>query len=383
MAVALTHTQPRPSDPPAVPEEPKARLPLFAAYPSLEEIPWTSLSDYPSPVQRLEKSGRALHHPHLWIKRDDLLGTVYGGNKVRKLEFILGEARRRGFERIIVVGGIGSHHVLASALYAKSLGLDVTAILFPQPATAYVRDVLLALFSLGVDCQLTRSRAWMLPHVLMEYFHRQVVRVDKYPLVVYPGGSSPLGCLGYVNAAFEIKRQTETGDLPPPATLYVPLGSGGTMAGLVVGFALAQLSCKVIGVRVVERSMCNRFVVASLAQRTLEYMRTFDPVFGQTKITLDMVHVEGGYLGGGYGHPTPEAQEAIRFAKEHEKLKLEPTYSGKTFAAFMKLAPSEKGVPVLFWDTYNSKSIQSLIQLKVKDLPWKFRRLLSVETPPR
>ncbi|MBI2889666.1 MAG: pyridoxal-phosphate dependent enzyme [Nitrospirae bacterium] len=362
---------------------PQARtIPLFARFPGLrEDVPWLSLTRYPSPTRRLFSAGRKLGHPHLWMKCDNTLGTQYGGNKIRKLEFILAEARQRGDEEIIVVGGIGSHHVLASAVHAKQMGLKVHAVLFPQPPSPHVEEVLRAVVSLGVECHLCTNRAWMIPKVLLEYVRRYLVRVSKAPYVVYPGGSSALGSLGYVNAALELRAQVDAGDVPQPGVIVVPLGSGGTMAGLLVGLQLADLSSQVVGVRVVERTVCNRFVVASLANRIVDYLLRLDPNLPLHPVKPAEVLVEGDYLGRGYGWPTEQAEEAIRFARTQEKVVLEATYSGKAFAAAMAYSRVHKGIPILFWNTYNSRPMRSLIHCSVDDLPPRFKALLARSHP--
>lgn len=371
-------TQDAPDPGQAPPPAPtRSTLPLFSLYPALQdEVPWTSLTEYPSPTRRLKRSGNALGHPHLWIKRDDMLGSAYGGNKIRKLEFILADARRQSSEDLITVGGIGSHHVLASAIYARQLGMKVTAVLFPQPVTPHVRDVLLALFSLGVDCRLCRNRVFLLPQVLWEYTRRRFVRVTKSPYVIGPGGSSILGSLGYVNAALELKQQIDRGDVALPATIYIPLGSGGTMAGLLIGLALAGLPTRVVGVRVVEGLVCNRYIVASLAEKVLQLLRRADPALNKVKIPPDQIHIDAEQLGRGYGWPTEGGEKAVQFMKDNERILLETTYTGKAFAAFMDHAPSEKRVPILFWNTFNSKPVHSMIRARVKDLPADFRALL-------
>src|SRR5713101_2838243 len=127
-------------------------IPLFKSYPQLEEnIPWTRLCNYPSPVEKLPNLGRAVGADEIWIKRDDLLSSIYGGNKVRKLEFILADARSRGAKTLITVGGLGSNHALALAAYSRNLGFRSVLVLFNQPETNWVRKNLILDLYFGAE----------------------------------------------------------------------------------------------------------------------------------------------------------------------------------------------------------------------------------------
>src|ERR1700758_3621977 len=130
----------------------KDTLPLFKFYPFLEEnVPWILLGKYPSPVEKLSNLQRAFGANELWIKRDDLLSNIYGGNKVRKLEFILADARSRKSNTLITVGGLGSNHALALTMHSKNLGFRPVVVLFNQPKTQQVRKNLLLGFHFGAE----------------------------------------------------------------------------------------------------------------------------------------------------------------------------------------------------------------------------------------
>ncbi|HEY1586869.1 MAG TPA: hypothetical protein VGH63_14345, partial [Polyangia bacterium] len=131
---------------------------LFRAFPSLAAtVPWLPLGRFPTRVARVD--GLVPPSVELWVKHDDESGTAYGGNKVRKLEFILGEARARGAARLVTLGAIGSHHVLATAIYGKQAGFAVDAVVFPQPLTDHVREQMLADVAAGATLHPTHGYA--------------------------------------------------------------------------------------------------------------------------------------------------------------------------------------------------------------------------------
>ena len=308
---------------------------LFRAYPALEgKVPWTALGDFPTPVERVLD---------IWVKRDDRSGALYGGNKVRKLEFLLAEAIAKGAQRIVTMGAIGSHQVLATTLYARRAGLEVCGLVFPQPPTEHARETLLR--SLGAGACLHAARGvWAIPFAYAgcARAHREV------RAFIGPGGSTPLGTLGYVAAALELGEQIRAGELPAPAAVYTPFGSGGTAAGLAVGFRLAKLETRVVAVRVYDRFFAHARHLARLANRTAALLRSRGgPDAGRFRARdFDMVHDQ---FGGAYGRPTPAADAALARATE-AGLHLETTYSAKALAAV--LASERKDV--LFWNTFSS-----------------------------
>src|SRR5688572_13833817 len=121
---------------------------LFDRYPQLARIPWMSLAEVPTPVQPIDLQ---IGGAECWIKRDDLTSQIYGGNKVRKLEFLLAHAAARGVKRLITAGAAGSHHALATAVFGRQTGFAVSLVLFPQPLTDHVRAVLLTDAALGAE----------------------------------------------------------------------------------------------------------------------------------------------------------------------------------------------------------------------------------------
>ncbi|MBN2494603.1 MAG: pyridoxal-phosphate dependent enzyme [Deltaproteobacteria bacterium] len=318
-------------------------------YPELiEALAPIELASLPTPVERMAALGAELTHGGLYVKRDDLSSAVYGGNKVRKLEFLLGEARRQGARTLVTMGGIGSNHLLATALHGRSLGMRTVGVVFPQPLTAEVRRNLDADRAAGVEL-VHCPHKYLLPAFVSWTLGRLAASERRRPLLIPGGGSSPLGSLGFAAAAFELAAQVRDGALPEPAEIFVPYGTGGTSVGLAVGLALCGLRSRVVAVRVIDRILANRPRMALLARGVARLL-------GQHGIALPTaprLEIQPAYFGAGYGHPTPAGRGAQARFLRTEGLALEPTYTAKAAAAFTDRARKTRR-PLLFWHTYNS-----------------------------
>jgi D-cysteine desulfhydrase len=314
----------------------------------VDALPLVALGRWPTPVRRLHTLSAQLG-VELWTKADDLSAPAYGGNKVRKLELLLGAARDAGATRLLTVGGIGSHQVLATAIHGGALGLTTRAVVVPQPTTPQVVANLERARRLGVELLPCGHRA-AVPAALWRHGRQ------ANTFTIGPGGSSPLGAIGYVAAALELGRQVAAGALPAPDEIVVPLGSGGTAAGLWVGLAAAGLSARLVAVRVVERALCNGWLLRLLARRCRGLLARHGvelPPSGE----LEVVHDQAGRC---YGAPTSSAEAACRLAREAEGLELETTYTGKALAALVARSATlagERPPRILFWNTFNSAAI--------------------------
>lgn len=200
-------------------------LPLFRDYPRLQgRLPHVSLGSFPTPVEQLSRVGADIGVDSLYIKRDDMSGRIYGGNKVRKLEFLLGDVMRSKTKRVITLGYAGSNHALACAIYAGQLGLTSTAMLMPQINARYVRQNLLADYHFKAQL-FNYPNLSLLSLAVIGQFYRGLVRDGVFPRFIPAGGSCPLGIAGYVNAALELRDQVAAGMLPEPDRIYVAMGS--------------------------------------------------------------------------------------------------------------------------------------------------------------
>ena len=317
---------------------------LHERFPALAEtLPHLVLSERPTPVRELAGLG-------IWVKEDGAFGSGgWGGNKVRKLEWLIPDARRRGRRSILTFGGLGTNWGLATALYAREHGLETALALVDQPIDAHVSAQLARLGASGARIYRTHTKARtvaMLPWLLA-----RGTRGGRPPYLLPAGGSSPVGGLGYVEAALEIAAQVEAGSLPEPAHVVVPVGTGGTASGLALGFQLAGLRSRVVGVVVNDQLRLDAPVFARLARRTAKLLERRGARLGELRLGPDMLDLTREQIGAGYGHPTEAAARAAALAAE-EGLPLDPVYTAKAMAGLRALrAEGRLGDPVLFLHT--------------------------------
>lgn len=331
--------------------------PLFRRFPELEErLPRLDLCGGPSPVRRLSALEEHLGRPGLWMKNDGLLGTTYGGNKIRKLEFVLADAVRRRASTILTFGGTGSHHCLAAAIYARELGIRVAAVLLEQPDTDEVRTNLRLLESFGART----VRAGSLPLAVAQAArlalrYTELGPPPRVPYLLWVGSSTPLGCAGYVNAAFELADQVREGLLPEPRAVLLPLGSKGTAAGLLLGLRLAGLDTAVVAVQVSDMPTVDARGVARIANATARLLRRSGASIPSVSFRPNDLTVISEAGARRYGHPTREAEEAKDLLRRLEGLTLDSTYTAKTVAAL--IARPQLPRPLLYWHTLNARPL--------------------------
>jgi 1-aminocyclopropane-1-carboxylate deaminase/D-cysteine desulfhydrase-like pyridoxal-dependent ACC family enzyme len=304
----------------------KSLWPLLDRFPHLADVPRVALRAAPTPVEQIGE--------RLWIKRDDLSAVPIGGNKVRALEFLLGQFSEG--DRVVTGGSRGSTHVLATILHARRLGIDIDAASWPQEMNDVAREV-----DARIDREANRrhfrhavtAAAWL---TLQAWRGRNVIPA---------GGTSLLGMLGHVNAAFELAEQVQAGILTHPDRVIVPLGTGGTAVGLALGFGLSGLNARVLGVRVVPRIIARAGRLRRMShglQSRYRLTRPGEHMGDKAAVTI----VESAY-GGAYGRPLPDAATATP-----NGIRLDPTYSAKAFVVADK---SAREANTLFWLTFDSR----------------------------
>jgi D-cysteine desulfhydrase len=315
----------------------------------LRELAWVPVADVPTPVERLSRLSRHLG-VQVWCKRDDQTGLLYGGNKVRKLEWLLGDAARQRAQAIVTMGARGSHHVLATSIYGTQLGFEVHAVMTPQPSTPHVEENFERVRALGTVVHEASSYRHA-PWVLLSSRARLAARGAR-TYWVPPGGSSPRGALGYVEAGLEIAAQIQAGEMPKPAAIFVTLGSGGTVAGLAVGLALRGLHVPIHAVRVVDAWMSSATRLRWLVYRVVGLLRRHDPSWPAVSYAANqLVQIDGEQLGAGYGVGTRASDRALEVCAREESLLLDTTYTAKTMASLMVHAPQMQNKTVLYWHT--------------------------------
>ena len=314
-----------------------------------------TLGCFPTPVEPMPESARLLGLPSLFIKRDDVSGRAYGGNKVRKLEFLLGQALADKRRAVITFGAVGSNHVRATAVYGKELGLQVHAVLAPQPSTPNLEANLFADRAAGATLHFVESYAQALGRGA-ELRDEITIRDGIEPFIIPFGGTNARGTIGFVNAAIELAGQIEAGALPEPDLIYVAYGSTGTASGLALGLAAVGLRTSVVGVRVVPAESSNPGRTKRVMEEAVALLRELDAGFPSVKPESVALEVREGFLGGGYAVATAESLDAVALAGANH-MHLETTYTGRALAALVADARAGKlgGKTVLFWNTYNSR----------------------------
>jgi D-cysteine desulfhydrase len=274
---------------------------------------------------------------------------------VRKLEWILPDVRRRRRGVIFTVGALGTNHGLATALYARKQGIRTVLALVDQPLDEHVKRQLRRIERSGARVYRTHGTLKTIASLPLIYAANTDWRRLRPPYFLTVGGSSPLGALGYVEAALELAGQVERGELPAPAHVMVALGSGGTAAGVMLGFALAGLDTRVVAVQVNDRAPLSARRLARLAERGRRLLERRGAQLPATTVSPADVQVETRWLGAGYGHRTPEGERALELARA-EGLALDPVYTSKTLAALLGLRERDElgGGPTLYWHTYNA-----------------------------
>lgn len=293
----------------------------------IEDFPRIPLAVLPTPIQKLENISRILG-TNVYIKRDDMTGIGLGGNKVRKLEFLLADAKNKGAEIVFTTGGAQSNHAMLTAACCKKLGMTPILILKKRGVTDRKGNILLE-YLMNTDVRFldTGDSADV---------YREMDRVGQESGKVYykipTGGSNALGALGYVNCVKEISEQTDI----KFDYICCAEGSGGTHAGVAMGAKLFMPETKVIGMMVdtdpFEEITTN--IMKGLAELLeLDFVPTVDDVH--------LVDV----CGAGYAIPSPEGNAAIRMMAENEGLFLDPVYTGKAFGGLIQMAREGKFGP--------------------------------------
>lgn len=348
---------------------------LFRAFPAARNgIPWRRFLGGATPVERLRLAVPGL--PDLWVKRDDASCPLYGGNKPRKLEFVIGHALARGSRTLVTTGGLGTNHGLATTILGREAGLGTVLVLLHQPVTPLVRKTLLLHAAYGARHVWGRNVLGTAAQVV-RVLGGATLRGER-PYLVATGGSSARGDLGFVGAACELAEQVRAGALPEPAQLFVAVGTGGTLAGLALGLRLVGLRTRVVGVLVTDILPPSAARIARGARAAHALLRRADPSVPPLRISAGDLHVVRDQLGPGYGASTPAAERAVAIAAD-AGLRLETTYTGKCLAAILASAGAGPPGPVLFWNTYNGVDVAARAprEATLADLPPPLQRLLA------
>ena len=325
---------------------------LSAAFPAVgERLQKMPLADLPTPVER-----RLLDTPAgtraIFVKRDDLTSASYGGNKIRKLEYLFRRAVDRKATRVATFGSVGSNHALATAILAREVGLECTCFLAHQARTPKIPFTLNMHRRLGTEIVRYGSDVATLP-----LFRRYLQHRNAW--VIPLGGSSWVGAVGFVNAGLELAAQIAEEHLPCPDRIYIANGTMGSVAGLLLGLAAAELPIEVHAVRVVDSGLTNRTALDRLLRKTAYLLNRSDTSFDASTAERVRLRWRDEFFAGGYAKYDGETEQAVRLAGQDAGLHLETTYTGKAMAAIVHdlQLPDYQDQPYLFWNTYNSRAL--------------------------
>ena len=317
-------------------------FPLLQRFPALQSLAPVALCSLPTPVEKFADSTQ------LFIKRDDLTRGDQGGNKPRKLEFVLADIQRHQASRVITLGATGTNAGVATALMCQRQELHCEVITFPQPDSDIVRLNQKLMRSAGATLT---AKGSLFTAALSWYLHPR--RLDKKSYFLYAGCSAPVATFAYVNAMLELDQQIRHGQLPAPKHIVVATGSGATVAGMIAGAALVLPDVTVHAIQVAPAKVgpfkaCHPDVVRAMVNEAWRSLRAADSTLPENCNAQWLWHDE--FLAGGYGVTSTETSDAIHLAGE-SGLQLESTYSGKAFAAALALTKQQQE-PVLFWQTF-------------------------------
>ena len=322
---------------------------------NLDTLPRVRLAHLPTPLEPLERLTAALDGPEIWIKRDDCTGLATGGNKARKLEFLMGEALARGAEAVATQGAVQSNHARQTAAAAARLGLECHVLLENRTGFA--------------DADYNENGNVLLDRLCGAVVHRCSARDDMAAALdelvaslpggagrVYAipgGGSNAVGACGYANAAAELVEQAEAGGLGLDA-IVLASGSAGTHSGMLAGLLGAGSQVPVYGISVRAEAAAQEAKVLDLAQAAAAHIG-----LGGT-IDAASVRVNDRYVGPGYGIPADSTLAAVRTMAELEGILLDPVYTGKCFAGLLGLVREgvfRAGQRVVFLHTGGSSAL--------------------------
>lgn len=314
-----------------------------------------SLGHFPTPLEPLENLSKTLGGPDIWIKRDDCTGLATGGNKTRKLEFLVADAVAKGANMLVTQGATQSNHVRQTAAAARKLGMSCHALLerrvtnmgdqYEAAGNVLLNDILKCEYHFRDDGVDMNAEGLALAEELRGKGNK--------PYFIPGGGSNPIGALGYANAAAELIYQADMMGLNIDKLVHAT-GSAGTQAGLVAGFHALNAPIDVIGISVRAKRDAQIANVHRLASATSELIGV------RGELPVELVEAYDDYVGPGYGQPTDEMVDAISLSAAEEGIFLDPVYSGKGMAGMIGLINKgvlKKGQTVVFLHTGGSAGL--------------------------
>lgn len=299
---------------------------------ALEKFPRLRLAHLPTPLEPMDRLSGKLGGPRIWVKRDDCTGLSSGGNKTRKLEFLMADAGAKGADTVITQGATQSNHARQTAAACARLGLECHILLEDRTESKdrqYNLNGNVLLDQLHGSTIARRPRDSNM-NTEMEALAEKLKSNGKRPYIIPGGGSNRVGALGYVNCAAELTEQASSLDIKVDALVHAT-GSAGTQAGLVAGLCALDSNIHLLGIGVRAPQHKQEAMVYELACKTIDYLGIGEEVLREN------VRANCDYVGAGYGIPTAGMKTAIKELAQLEGLLFDPVYSGKALDGLINL----------------------------------------------
>ena len=321
----------------------------------LAKFPRLRFAHLPTPLEPMTNLSRLLGGPNIWVKRDDCTGLAGGGNKTRKLEFLMADAEQQGADTIITQGAVQSNHARQTAAIAAKLGYECYLLL--ENRTGSDDPDFLANGNVLLDdiynARLSDFPAGTDMNQEMLGLAEELRAAGKKPYIIPGGGSNRIGALGYVNAAYELVGQCNDQGLKVDHIVHAT-GSTGTQAGLVTGLTAIHSGIELMGISVRAPKGAQEENVYRLACETAEFIGS------SAALNRSDVVANSDYVGEGYGIPTDGMIEAVEMTARHESILLDPVYSGKGMAGLIDLVRQgfyRRGENIVFIHTGGAQAL--------------------------
>jgi 1-aminocyclopropane-1-carboxylate deaminase/D-cysteine desulfhydrase-like pyridoxal-dependent ACC family enzyme len=317
------------------------------------------LRDGVSPIRRLHHVSNLLNKS-IYIKDDSAISTVYGGSKVRKLEYILQDILSKGAKNLVTIGSWGSHHILATARHVEALGHNLHAVVLAQPDLPHIDFTISHSISSGAHLYPVGNE--LLAFLKIRSLMKGMKKSNLDPYFISLGGSSDLGVLGTVNAAFEMIDQVNGNLHSDHFPIYMALGSGSSVAGLALGLAMAGKANPINAIQVTSSMVVNRFILNRLLNSAAQLLVESSQQKSLVALAASLIKIDKTHLGRGYGWPTIEGLNAIDICARDD-LTLDPIYTSKVFSAL--IASSKNDEEVLYWHTHSYALTSNPLDLRL------------------
>lgn len=344
---------------------------LFRHFPELRErLPWVPLARA-TPVERLARLESFLQAGPIWVKRDDLTSPVCGGDKARKLEFLFGDLLRHGSRRLLAFGAVGSSSGVALTAFANQFRLRPLLALVRSARAVDVQRTLEIEHELGAELHRLDGGPGALWRLSRSVFAgRRDPEEPRLPYVVRPGRAALYSALGYVNAAYELRRQINCGILPEPARIYVPVRTGSIAAGLLLGCRLAHIRSRIV---VVTCGDSQRPSVLPQARRTSHHLHRKTRRFIEPALRREDFELRGEYAGT-RGDAAAAVHQMTGLVRDLESLSVDPMYGGRAMAALAHdLRSQQSAGPALLWHAPQPHIANRRPRVTREELPREFR----------